>query len=404
MDLADRATRSGAQPTPRQDRGGDPRPASPERIYLSPPDVGELEETYVLRALRSGWVAPVGAEIDAFEREVAHRVGTAYAVAVNSGTSALHLALLALGVGAGQAVVVPTLTFAATANAVVYTGAEPIFVDCEPGTGNVDVSLLAELLRDLRAADRRIGAVLPVDMFGSCADYDTLLPLCAEFGVPVVEDAAEALGSTYRGRGAGSFGRVAAVSFSGNKIVGTSTGGMLLSDDEGLLARCRHLANQAREPVPHYEHVDVGYNYRPSNVLAALGRAQLRRLDQMLARRRELRARYAKLFAPVPGVALLAEPDAGSNCWLTVIVVDETIAGWRAEQLGEHLAACDIETRRVWKPMHLQRAYAGARAVLTGAADRLFADGLALPSGSAMTEPQFARVTEAISDFLRERP
>ncbi|WP_200210535.1 DegT/DnrJ/EryC1/StrS family aminotransferase [Micromonospora coerulea] len=372
-------------------------------VHLSPPDVGPLEESYLLAALRSGWVAPVGPDLEAFEREVAARVGTRGAVAVSSGTAALHLALLGVGVGPGQSVLVPTLTFVATANAVRYTGARPIFVDCDPRTGNVDVALVAELLGRLRAEGERVGAVVPVDMFGSCVDYTALLPLCAAAGVPVVEDAAEALGATHRGRPAGSFGAVGALSFNGNKIITTSGGGMLVSDDTALLARARYLATQAREPVPHYEHREIGYNYRLSNLLAALGRAQLVRLDSMIGRRRALRDRYAKLFAPAPGVRLLGEDDAAANCWLTSIVVDPGRAGWRAAELGTHLAERGIETRPVWKPMHLQPVFAGARSLLTGAAERLFADGLTLPSGSALDDRQVGAVLAAIDEFLTAR-
>ncbi|WP_255509964.1 DegT/DnrJ/EryC1/StrS aminotransferase family protein [Micromonospora sp. AP08] len=374
-----------------------------EPVLLSPPDVGPLEESYLLRALRSGWVAPVGPDVDAFEREVAERVGTAHAVALCSGTAGLHLALVALGVRPGDAVLVPTLTFVATANAVVYTGAEPVFVDCEPDTGNLDPELLDRTLRDLRRSGRRIGAVLPVDMFGSCADYGRILPICAAAGAPVVEDAAEALGAAREGRAAGSFGRAGVLSFNGNKIITTSGGGMLVSDDGDLVARCRYLSTQARQPVPHYEHTDTGYNYRLSNLLAALGRAQLRRLDGMLTRRRAHRERYAKLFAGVAGVRLLADADAAANCWLTSIVVDQETAGWRAADLGRHLAAHRIETRRVWKPLHLQPVFAGSRAALSGAAERLFADGLTLPSGSGMSDHQAARVAEAIDRFLEGR-
>ncbi|MGC1214955.1 MAG: aminotransferase class I/II-fold pyridoxal phosphate-dependent enzyme [Micromonospora sp.] len=373
------------------------------RVLLSPPDVGPLEESYVLDALRSGWVAPAGPHLEAFEREVAERVGCGHAVALASGTAGLHLALLAVGAGPGDVVVVPTLTFVATANAAVYTGAEPVFVDCDPATGNVDPDLLHELLRELRAVGRRVAAVLPVDMFGTCADYNRILPICADAEVPVVEDAAEALGATHHGRAAGSFGRAAVLSFNGNKIITTSGGGMLLSDDADLVARCRNLSTQARQPVPHYEHVEVGYNYRLSNVLAALGRAQLRRLDDIVARRRWLREQYARLFAAVPGVRLLAEGDREANCWLTTIVVDPGVAGWRAAELAAHLAAQNIETRPVWKPMHLQPVFAGARALLTGAAERLFTDGLALPSGYAMTESQLARVLDGVEQFLKGR-
>jgi dTDP-4-amino-4,6-dideoxygalactose transaminase len=365
------------------------------RILLSAPDVGELEEAYVVEALRSGWVAPAGPAVDAFEREVAARAGVAHAVAVSSGTAGLHLALLAAGVGPGQVVLVPTLTFAATANAVAYTGAEPVFVDCDPRTGNMDPSLVAAFLD----GPDKVGAVLPVDLFGTCADYDALVPLCDQAGVPLIEDAAESLGSTYRGRPAGSFGQSAVVSFNGNKIMTTSGGGMLLSSSEAVADHCRHLSTQARQPVPHYEHHEIGYNYRLSNLLAALGRAQLRRLDEMIARRRSLRDSYAKIFSSVAGVSLVgADPDA--NCWLTSIVVDPAEAGWQATELAQHLTDANIETRPIFKPMHLQPVFSGARSVLTGAAARLFQHGLTLPSGSVLGELDRQRIFDTITDFL----
>jgi dTDP-4-amino-4,6-dideoxygalactose transaminase len=374
-----------------------------ERIYLSRPDISELEVEFVVAALRAGWVAPAGPDLTAFEQEVAARAGTAHAVAVSSGTAALHLALLGLGIGREHAVIVPTLTFAATANAVVYTGATPVFVDCTPWTGNLDVNATERALVKLGAAGQNVGAIIAVDLFGSCADYTALTDVAHAFGVPLVEDAAEALGSSHAGRSAGSFGRVSVFSFNGNKVITTSGGGMLLSDDADLVARARYLATQARQPVEHYEHTEIGYNYRLSNVLAALGRAQLRRLDSMLARRRRLRELYAKFFAGVPGVRLLAEDDAGSNCWLTTVVVDPRQAGWRSADLADHLRARDIESRPVWKPMHLQPVFAAATAVLTGAAEYLFDCGLVLPSGSAIDEAQAQRVVDSIEEFLVTR-
>jgi dTDP-4-amino-4,6-dideoxygalactose transaminase len=371
-----------------------------DRVLLSSPDVGELEESYVVEALRSGWVAPAGPAVDAFEREIADRAGVAHAVALSSGTAALHLALLGVGVGPGQLVAVPTLTFAATANAVTYTGARPVFVDVDPHTGNLDPDLLAQACAD---HGPRMAAVVPVDLFGRCADYDRLLPICERHGIPAIEDAAEALGSTYRGRPAGSFGTAGVLSFNGNKIMTTSGGGMLLTGDRAIADRCRYLSTQARQPVAHYEHVDIGYNYRLSNLLAALGRAQLRRLDEMIARRRSLRDGYAKLFASVDGVTLLGADDPAANCWLTSIVVSPGRAGWRAADLAAHLAANDVETRPVFKPMHLQPVFAGSRTVLNGAAQRLFENGLTLPSGSTLTEPQIAKVSDTIMAFLDTR-
>ncbi|MEV4489503.1 aminotransferase class I/II-fold pyridoxal phosphate-dependent enzyme [Micromonospora coxensis] len=378
--------------------GSGPLPPAP--VLLSPPDVGQVEEEYLLRALRSGWVAPVGPDLDAFEREVAARLGVAGAVAVSSGTAALHLILLAVGARPGTVVVVPTLTFAATANAVAYTGAQPVFVDCEAGSGNLDPAVLADLLSRLRKEGRPVAAVVAVDINGRCADHDRLRAICAAAGTPLVEDAAQALGSTRDGRPAGSFGRAAALSFNGNKVITTSGGGMVVSDDPALLARCRHLSTQAREPVAHYEHRDVGYNYRLSNLLAALGRAQLTRLDEMVNRRRLLRERYAKLFADVPGTRILGEPDAESNCWLTTLVVDEDVTGWSAAALAAHLARHEIETRPMWKPMHQQPVYRDCPALLTGAADRLFDTCVTLPSGSALDTAQVEHVMATVAEFV----
>ncbi|MBG0562454.1 DegT/DnrJ/EryC1/StrS family aminotransferase [Actinoplanes aureus] len=373
------------------------------RVLLSGPDIGSLEEEYLLAALRSGWVAPVGPDLDLFEREIAGRVGVPHAVAVSSGTAALHLALLGIGAGPGDVVVVPTLTFAATANAVVYTGARPVFVDCYPATGNIDVELLAGLLAALHRDGVPVRAVLTVDLYGLCADYERILPLCDQYGVPVVEDAAEALGAVHRGRPAGSFGRAAVLSFNGNKIMTTSGGGMLLTADGGLASRARYLAGQARQPVEHYEHVEIGYNYRLSNLLAALGRAQLCRLDEMIERRRAVRDGYAQVFAGVDGVRLLGGEDFSGNCWLTSVVVDPERAGWRAGDLAAHLRAREVETRPIFKPMHLQPVFARARTSLSGAAEHLYENGLVLPSGSALDENQVRRVLGDVMEFLDGR-
>ncbi|BCJ40760.1 pyridoxal-5'-phosphate-dependent protein [Actinoplanes ianthinogenes] len=374
--------------------------ANSQTVLLSGPDVGRLEQEYVLAALQSGWIAPVGPDLDRFEREIADRAGVPHAVGVTSGTAALHLALLGLGIGPGDVVVVPTLTFVATANVVVYTGATPVFADCDPVTGNLDPDLLAALLAELSAEGAPVRAVLTVDLYGSCADYERILPLCAGYGIPVIEDAAEALGATHRGRAAGSFGRAAALSFNGNKIITSSGGGMLLTADGELAGRARHLAGQARLPAEHYEHAEVGYNYRLSNLLAALGRAQLCRLDEMIERRRAVHDAYAKVFAHLDGVSLLGDADPAANCWLTCVVVDPDRAGWSAAELAAHLAERNVETRPLFKPMHLQPLFAGARAALSGAAERLFRTGLALPSGSALTPEQVRRVLDEITEFL----
>ena len=374
--------------------------ASP--VLLSGPDVGPLEEEYVLAAMRSGWIAPAGPDLDAFEAEVAQRVGVAHAVGLASGTAALHLGLLGLGVAPGDVVLTCTFTFAATVNAILYCGARPVFIDCDPDTGTLDPDLLEATLHGLRTGWERVGAIIPVDLFGKAADYSRITPIARAHGVPILADAAEALGASHAGRPAGAWGDAAAVSFNGNKIMTTSGGGMLLTNDALVAARARHLSAQARQPVAHYEHVEVGYNYRLSNLLAALGRAQLRRLDEMIAARHAIRHRYEALFAEVPGTRILgaAGADAHDNAWLTPLVVDPSLTGWDAHQLGAWLARDAIETRPLWKPMHLQPAYASAQAEVTGVAERLFDHGLALPSGSALTEAEIARVLDGIRGFL----
>jgi dTDP-4-amino-4,6-dideoxygalactose transaminase len=374
------------------------------RIYLSPPDVGQLEEEYVLAALRSGWVAPLGPEVDAFERELADRVGVSHGVALSSGTAGLHLGLLALGVRPGDVVVTSTMTFAATANAIVYTGAEPYFIDADPVTGNMSPDLLQIAIERLRGQGEHIAAIVPVDLLGKAVDYTTIEEIAARSDIPVLADAAESLGATHRGRAAGSFGRASVVSFNGNKIMTTSGGGMLLTDDTELAARVRYLATQARQPVVHYEHTDIGYNYRLSNLLAALGRAQLTRLDAMIARRRALRDRYRKRFADVAGVELFgAADDRADNVWLTSILVDSSITGWVPEELREALTVADIECRPLWKPMHLQPVFQDARGEITGAAEQLFLTGLTLPSGSALSDTDADRVFSVLDDFLASR-
>lgn len=370
-------------------------------ILLSPPDVGPLEQEYVLRALKSGWVAPAGPDLVEFEREVAERVGVPYAVGLASGTAALHLALVAWGIGPGDVVPVSTLTFAATVNAIRYVGAEPHFVDSDPVTGNMSPTLLREALVRLRAERRLVRVVVPVDLLGKCAAYDEIEDIAREFNLRVLADAAESLGAAHRGRPAGSLGDAAVLSFNGNKIMTTSGGGMLLTRSGDLATHVRKLSTQAREPVVHYEHTEIGYNYRLSNVLAALGRAQLARLDDMLARRRRWRLRYRALFADQPGVAVLGgKDDSEDNCWLTAIIADPGTARWTVEDLGAAMNPRNIETRPVWKPMHMQPVSAGFGGTLDGTSERLFATGLTLPSGSAMSDATFERIRTDIAEVI----
>ncbi|GAA6524400.1 aminotransferase class I/II-fold pyridoxal phosphate-dependent enzyme [Intrasporangium sp. DVR] len=376
-----------------------------DRIYLSSPDITVAEEAAVLRAIRSGWVAPLGPEVDAFEAELAEFCGRQHAVALSSGTAALHLGLLILGVAPGDLVVTSTMTFAATANAITYTGAEPLFVDCDE-TGNLDPALLDKAFAETAGSDRRIAAVVPVDLFGKVADHASIAAAADDHGVPVLSDAAESLGAVRDGLSSAAYGLAAAVSFNGNKVMTTSGGGALLTDDAGIAERARYLATQARQPVVHYEHTDIGYNYRLSNLLAALGRAQLARLPEMIERRRGHRLAYRELFAGVPGVTVFGEPsgaDGGEtrdNFWLTSVLVEPAVAGFSAEDLRLALAADNIEARPLWKPMHLQPIFAGARSVLNGTSERLFELGLSLPSGSALTAAEVGRIHSVVESFL----
>lgn len=356
--------------------------------------MGPLERDYLLRALEGGWVAPAGPDLDAFEREVAAMTGWEGAVALASGTAALHLALLTQEVGPGDTVFVSSFTFAASANAVVYCGATPVFVDSDAATWNMSPQLLADALADARRRNRLPKAVVVVDLYGQCADYDEIVPQCRELGIPVVEDAAEALGASYKGRPAGTLGEVGVFSFNGNKIMTTSGGGMFVSPSSELAARVRHLSTQAREPAVHYEHVDVGFNYRLSNLLAALGRAQLRRLPAMSQRRRDINARYRALLEGVEGLSFMpVAPWGGWNGWLSCVVFDEPAV---RDEVQAALDVEGIESRRLWKPMHRQPVFAGVPAWVDGTSDALFERGLCLPSGSSLRDGEVDQVAAIV--------
>lgn len=366
-----------------------------ERIYLSPPDMSLAERESLLRAFDSNWIAPLGPEVDAFEREIAERVEVGDAAVLSSGTAGLHLGLMLSDVGPGDEVWTATLTFASTANAIRYVGATPVFIDSEPESWNMDPALLGDALRDAASRNALPKALIAVDLYGQCADYDRILATCSEYEIPVIEDAAEALGSTYRGKPAGSFGRIGVLSFNGNKIITTSGGGALVSDDAALVERARHLASQARQPVPHYEHEEVGYNYRLSNLLAALGRAQLRRLDAFVERRRAINHAYRIAFSDIDGIDFLPEAPSGcSSCWLTCVLLDESLGAGPTE-ICNHLAAENIEARPVWKPMHLQPIYRDCRVIGGPVAEDLFARGACLPSGSSLSDAAQHRVIDA---------
>ena len=368
------------------------------RIYLSPPEISERDHASVGAVLASNWVAPVGPALDAFEGAVAERVERAHAVALNSGTAALHLALQILGIGPGDAVVCPTLTFAASANPICYLGAEPVFVDSERRSWNMD----PEFLREALEARRDIKAVIVVHLYGQCAEMDAIAEICHEFEVPMVEDAAEALGARYRGRPAGSMGALSFFSFNGNKIITTSGGGMLLSNDADHIERARYLATQAKEPVRHYEHQAIGYNYRMSNVLAGLGQSQLADLDRRIVVRRNHFEAYRSALGDVPGIAFMpiAEPDA-PNYWLTCLTLQPEVCGCSRDALIGALEAVDIEARPIWKPLHQQPVFAGVQVFGGEVADDLFQRGLCLPSGSSLTTEARERVIGVMKSALK---
>jgi dTDP-4-amino-4,6-dideoxygalactose transaminase len=372
------------------------------RLYLSPPWVGGEEQRLVAEAIASNWIAPLGPHVDAFERELAARVGMAHAVALSSGTAALHLALRVLGIGPGDEVLAPTLTFIGGVGPAVHLGATPVFIDSERVSWNIDPDLVAA---ELDAAHRRgklPAAVIATDLYGQAADLDRVLATCAAHGVPVVSDTAEALGATYKGRHAGKGSRAAVFSFNGNKIITTSGGGMLASDDGELVERVRFLAQQAREPEPHYEHREIGYNYRLSNLLAALGRAQLATLDERVRRRRAIFERYRQLLGGERGIEFMPEAPWGvCTRWLTVVLVAPESFGADREAVRLELAARDIEARPVWKPMHLQPVFRGARVRGGGVAEDLFARGLCLPSGTGMTDADVESVAAIVRSCAR---
>lgn len=372
-----------------------------ERLYLSAPDLRGKEVEYVTAALDSGWVAPIGPDLTEFEAEISKLADGRHAVGLSSGTAALQLALLTIGVQPGDDVLCSTLTFVATANAIIQAGGNPVMVDSELASWNMDPGLLADELERRAGAGNLPGAVVTVDLYGQCCNYNEIGPICARYGVPLIEDAAEALGATYAGKGAGSFGEIAIFSFNGNKIITTSGGGMLVTPDEAIAERVRYLSTQARQPAAHYEHTEIGYNYRLSNILAALGRAQLRDLDERVLRRREFNRRYRDALEARPGVTFMPEADdCYTTFWLTCLTIDPAEAGIDRETIRLGLEEYNIESRPVWKPMHRQPVFADAPAVLNGVSDRLFAEGLCLPSGSAMTDEQFEFVVARLLELF----
>lgn len=367
------------------------------RIYLSPPHVGRTERLLLKDAFESNWIAPLGPHVDAFEAEFGAVMGGRPCLAVNSGTSALHLALQACGVSAGDEVLVSTLTFIASVAPVCYLGARPVFIDSEPCSWNMDPALLSDVLTTRARQGRLPKAVMVVHLYGQSADLDPILEICNRFEVPLIEDAAEALGATYKGRPVGTFGRAAVFSFNGNKIITASSGGMLVAEDAALIDYARKLATQARDDAPYYEHSQVGYNYRLSNLLAAIGRGQLQRLDQRVNARRRNFDRYADLLGDLSGLMLAPEaPWARHTRWLTTITIDPAEFGADREEIRLALETVNIEARHIWKPMHLQPVFRKEESVGGRVAEHLFEYGLCLPSGSNLHAGDLDRVAATV--------
>ncbi|MGE0330136.1 MAG: aminotransferase class I/II-fold pyridoxal phosphate-dependent enzyme [Ramlibacter sp.] len=376
-----------------------------QRVWLSSPHLGEEETAFVEDAFRTNWIAPLGPHVDGFESELARHVGVGHAAAVSSGTAAIHLALLLLGVKPGDTVFCSSLTFVGSCNPIQYCNAQPVFIDSEPQTWNMSPAALERALEWALRENRLPRCVIIVNLYGQSADMDALLPLCERYGVAVLEDAAESLGARYKGRASGSMGRLGVYSFNGNKIITTSGGGMLVGDDDQLIARARKLSTQAREPAAHYEHVETGFNYRMSNVLAGIGRGQLRVLEQRVEQRRWVFEVYREALADFPQIRWMPEPDGyRSTRWLTCFTLDGPRAHERSRLIMRGLERHSIEARPVWKPMHLQPLYQGAAYFAHGdghdVCASLFESGICLPSGSNLTDAQLRHVLDHLRRAL----
>ena len=384
-----------------------------DRIYLSPPHLGRHELNYVHKAIEDNWVAPAGPNIAGFEADICQATGAAHAVALVSGTAAIHLGLILLGVGPGDEVLCPSFTFVATANPILYLGATPVFIDSEADTWNLCPARLREAIEDRLAKGKTPKALILVHLYGTPAKLPDILAITQEFGIPILEDAAEALGSRYQGRALGTFGAVGVFSFNGNKILTTSGGGALITNDATLAQRTRFLATQAKDEAPHYQHSELGYNYRLSNLLAGIGRGQMELLDDRVKRRREIFAWYLEHLRPLAAglrVALPLElPGARANRWLTTVLISEPEPENGAapptitpETLRRHLETHNIESRPLWKPLHLQPLFAQAPMYGGAVCEDLFARGLCLPSGTALTDADLRRVAEALTEALAD--
>lgn len=372
------------------------------KIWLSSPHMGGAEQKYVNEAFDTNWIAPLGPHVNGFEEDLASYTGLNHAAALSSGTAAIHLALIMLGVKAGDEVICQSMTFSASANPIAYQGAVPVFVDSEETTWNMCPDLLREAIKERIAKGKIPKAIIPVHLYGMPAQMDRILEVANEYGIPVIEDAAEALGSSINGRAAGTFGTMGVLSFNGNKIITTSGGGALISNNEDYINKSRFLATQARDAAPHYQHSEIGYNYRMSNVCAAIGRGQMEVLDQHVGYRRKNWERYQDAFRNFKGVSLLEEPDGYfSNRWLSTIMVDPAYTGGvTREDIRLALEEDNIESRPLWKPMHMQPVFNDAPSYTNGVSEKLFSKGLCLPSGSNLTDDDVKRVIQKITKVL----
>lgn len=378
-----------------------------KHIHLSLAHMSGKEEEFIHEAFLTNWVVPLGPNVDGFENDLATWLGEKSAsplhvVALSSGTAAIHLALVMLGVGPGDEVICQSFTFAASANPIVYQGATPVFVDSEPGTWNMDPELLRQAIDDrLRATGKLPKAIIPVHLYGTPARMDEINSVASAYGIPVVEDAAEALGSEYNGSYCGTFGTYGALSFNGNKMITTSGGGALICPDEESARRVKFYATQARENFPYYQHEQIGYNYRLSNISAGIGRGQMYVLDEHIARRRAIHALYVEKLKNTPGITVMqprSNVDLHPNYWLSTILVNPQETGFTYQELSARLTAADIESRPLWKPMHLQPVFAKAPAYVNGVSEALFAQGLCLPSGPMVTDEDVDRIVEIIKN------
>lgn len=374
------------------------------KIWLSSPHMGGKEQEFVKEAFDTNWVAPLGPNVDGLEKDLEQYTGAKEAAALSSGTSAIHLALVMLGVKAGDYALCQSFTFSASANPIAYQGATPVFIDSEKDTWNMSPEFLEQAIIELMAKGQKPKAIIPVHLYGVPAKMDEIMAIAAKYDIPVVEDAAEALGSTLNGKACGTFGQLGVLSFNGNKIITTSGGGALISDDEAMIKQSRFLATQARDNAPHYQHSHIGYNYRMSNITAGIGRGQMLVLNDRVAQRRYNFEFYKKALAGYAGISFVAElPGAFANRWLTCILVDPSKTnGVTREDIRIALEKENIECRPLWKPMHLQPVFADAPFYGDGTSEKLFEDGLCLPSGSNLTDEDLHRVVDAIKVVLNE--